>query len=142
MGSVAHTSAEGYNIQVVDKWYILPIVGLYATDPTFYGNQKQGLNKGHQKPPPKQRCGNGLLCVAKELRLYSNIVLSGGSTAFQHFKETGICLVDVGTLVGLCKGHCAMIKVIFQAYNLYNSGFPLFWEMISEGIPFISQTII
>ncbi len=30
---------------MVYKWYILPIGGLYATDPTFQGNQKQPLNQ-------------------------------------------------------------------------------------------------
>lgn len=80
------------------------------------------------------------MCVAKEVRLYSNIVLSGGSTAFQHFKETETCLVDVVTLIRLCRVHCAMM-VIFQAYNLYNNGSPLFWDLISQVIPFFYQAI-
>ena len=42
---LAYNPPEG-NIQVVYKWYILPIGGLYATDPTFYGNQRQTLTMG------------------------------------------------------------------------------------------------
>ena len=40
LGSIFHPP-EGKDY----KWYILPIAGLYATDATFYGNQKQPLNR-------------------------------------------------------------------------------------------------
>ena len=31
--------------KAIYKWYILPLGGLYATDPTFYGNQETTKNR-------------------------------------------------------------------------------------------------
>ena len=43
---------------MVFKWYILPIGGLYGTDPTYYGNQETPLSIGSivqpkKTPPPR-----------------------------------------------------------------------------------------